>query len=109
MKSNIYTIIILIFSLLLTYLSVDNTLIFLGFPSIYFIWSLIFIIQFIVFIPSFIFKTEHYYDLTGGITFISSIILSLYIKGLVHEIDLRSILVSVMVLFGLLDLARFFF
>ena len=84
MKSNIYTIIILIFSLLLTYLSVDNTLIFLGVPSIYFIWSLIFIIQFIVFIPSFIFKTEHYYDLTGGITFISSIILSLYIKGLVH-------------------------
>ena len=109
MKSNLYTIIILIFSFLLTYLSVENSLIFLGFPSIYFVWSLIFIIQFVVFIPSFIFKTEHYYDLTGGITFISSIILSLYIKGLVYEIDVRSILVSVMVCGWAVRLSTFLF
>ncbi len=109
MKSNLYTIIILIFSFLLTYLSVENSLIFLGFQSIYFVWSLIFIIQFVVFIPSFIFKTEHYYDLTGGITFISSIILSLYIKGLVYEIDVRSILVSVMVSVWAVRLSTFLF
>ena len=109
MKSNIYTIIILIISFLLTYLSVENSLIFLGFPSIYFVLSLIFIIQFLVFIPSFIFKTEHYYDLTGGITFISAIILSLYIKGLVYEIDVRSILVSVMVCDWEVRLSTFLF
>tara|TARA_B100001769_G_C22073619_1_gene578032 strand:- start:714 stop:1592 length:879 start_codon:yes stop_codon:yes gene_type:complete len=33
-------------------------------------WGLIFGIQAIVFLPSFLFKTEHYFDLTGGFTFI---------------------------------------
>lgn len=33
-------------------------------------WLIIFGIQIIVFLPSFIFKTEHYFDLTGGLTFI---------------------------------------
>ena len=33
-------------------------------------WKIIFLIQLIGFIPSFIFKTDHYFDLTGGITFI---------------------------------------
>ena len=37
-------------------------------------WFIIFGIQVVVFLPSFIFKTEHYFDLTGGLTFISILI-----------------------------------
>ena len=33
-------------------------------------WGIIFGIQIVVFLPSFFFKTEHYFDLTGGLTFI---------------------------------------
>lgn len=33
-------------------------------------WFIIFGIQIVVFLPSFFFKTEHYFDLTGGLTFI---------------------------------------
>ena len=62
---------------------------------VYYLWAWIFAIQIVVFIPSFIFKTEHYYDLTGGITFISAIISSLFIRSIIYELDLRSILVSV--------------
>ena len=38
-------------------------------------WSLIFGIQIVIFLPSFIFKTEHYFDITGGLTFILILVL----------------------------------
>ena len=50
---------------------------------------LIFIIQIIVFIPSFIFKTEHYFDLTGGITFIIVILYAFYEKFQIIEFSVH--------------------
>jgi len=41
-------------------------------------WLIIFGIQIAVFLPSFVFKTEHYFDITGGITFISILIFLSY-------------------------------
>ena len=74
MKNNISyiitTFLLLFFSFLLGYLSsfsaVNNLFESIIIKSL----VLIFSIQFLVFIPSFIFKTEHYFDLTGGISFI---------------------------------------
>ena len=43
----------------------------LGFNSFKFLISIAVLIQFLVFLPSFIFKTEKFYDLTGSLTYIS--------------------------------------
>ena len=53
---------------------------------------LIYLIQLVVFLISFALKTEHYYDLTGGITYISVIVYTLYQKQLLGTLDFRSIL-----------------
>ena len=43
----------------------------LGFNSFKFLISMAVLIQFTIFLPSFIFQTEKFYDLTGSLTFIS--------------------------------------
>ena len=48
---------------------------------------IIFAIQFVVFLISFLFKTEHFYDLTGGITYITVVLFALYQQ---HYINTRS-------------------
>lgn len=41
-------------------------------------WCIIFGIQIVIFLPSFILKTEHYFDLTGGLTFLLVLIFLAY-------------------------------
>ena len=43
----------------------------LGFNSFKFLISLAVLIQFAIFLPSFLFQTEKFYDLTGSLTYIS--------------------------------------
>ena len=43
----------------------------LGFNSFKFLISVAVLIQFVIFLPSFLFQTEKFYDLTGSLTFIS--------------------------------------
>ena len=43
----------------------------LGFNSFKFLISMAVLIQFLVFVPSFLFQTEKFYDLTGSLTYIS--------------------------------------
>ena len=43
----------------------------LGFNSFKFLISMAVLIQFVIFVPSFLFQTEKFYDLTGSLTFIS--------------------------------------
>ena len=43
----------------------------LGFNSFKFLISMAVLIQFLIFVPSFLFQTEKFYDLTGSLTFIS--------------------------------------
>ena len=43
----------------------------LGFNSFKFLISIAVLIQFLIFLPSFIFKSEKFYDLTGSLTYIS--------------------------------------
>ena len=43
----------------------------LGFNSFKFLISMAVLIQFLIFLPSFLFQTEKFYDLTGSLTFIS--------------------------------------
>ena len=70
---------------------------------------LIYLIQLVVFLISFALKTEHYYDLTGGITYISVIVYTLYQKQLLGSLDFRSILLGVLILVWAMRLSSFLF
>ena len=112
---NIFSLILSIFVLLLIPFSLAYLA---SLNSISSIWEsilirsfiLIFIIQIIVFIPSFIFKTEHYFDLTGGITFIIVILYSFYEKFQIIEFfDFRSDILVLFILIWSLRLSLYLF
>ena len=80
------------------------------FPLIFYCFGLVFLIHFIIFIPSALFKTEKYFDLTGMIAFISVICYALYLKkGFVLEIDSVSIILSSLILIWTIRLGIFLF
>jgi steroid 5-alpha reductase family enzyme len=68
--------------------------------------ALAYLIQWIVFIPSYINRTEKFFDLTGGITYTTVIILSMLLSG---KTDLRSIVLSALVLAWAIRLSSFLF
>ena len=49
-----------------------------GIPVVMLCWAIAFAIQWVVFIPSFYYKTEHYFDLTGSLTYLLVIAVALY-------------------------------
>lgn len=66
-----------------------------GVPVFALLIALAFLIQIVVFIPSFIRQTEHFYDLTGSLTYIS---LTLLAVALSVPLDARSTLLAVLVI-----------
>ncbi|MDA8639623.1 DUF1295 domain-containing protein [Flavobacteriaceae bacterium] len=70
---------------------------------------LIYAIQLVVFLISYALKTEHYYDLTGGITYISVVVYTIYQKNLMGELDLRSIVLGSLILIWAARLSSFLF
>jgi steroid 5-alpha reductase family enzyme len=67
---------------------------------------LAFAINWLAFIPAAITQTEHYYDLTGGISYVTVTIAAVLLSG---ELDLRATLVAGMVLVWSIRLASFLF
>ena len=65
-----------------------------------------FAINIIAFVPSFLTKTEHYYDLTGSITYITVTLLAL---ALAETLDTRSVIAGIMVLVWAGRLGTFLF
>ena len=107
------TFIILASTYILSYLTTNylqtSTLEVFDISIVYYLWVWIFAIQIIVFIPSFIFRTEHYYDLTGGITYISTMVIALVLKNNYQSIDLISLLLGSMVIISATRLSLFLF
>lgn len=68
--------------------------------------ALAFAINWLAFIPSMLVQTERYYDLTGGITYITTTIVAVLLSS---ELDLRATLVAAMVMIWSLRLASFLF
>lgn len=68
--------------------------------------ALAFVINWLVYIPSAIARTEKYYDLTGGLSYVSVIVAAVMLSG---PLDLRAWLVAAMVLVWSLRLASFLF
>lgn len=75
-------------------------------PLFGFAVALTFIIQWIVFIPSFLNKTEHFFDLTGSLTFISVVLITLM---LIPEIYVRDIVIALLVVIWATRLGSFLF
>ena len=78
----------------------------LGMPLFMLSIGLAFIIQWIAFIPAFIFQTEKFYDLTGSLTYISITAAALILSG---SIDARSYILAGMVILWAVRLGTFLF
>lgn len=68
--------------------------------------ALAFVINWIAFIPATLQQTEHFYDLVGGITYISVTLVAVLLAS---DLDLRSTLVAAMVMVWALRLSLFLF
>ena len=77
-----------------------------GISLIYFCCAFIFLAQWLVFIPSYIFETEHYFDLTGSLTYVSVTLLAILFNV---DISLRDILLALLVWIWAFRLGSFLF
>ena len=77
-----------------------------GISLIYFCCAFIFLAQWLIFIPSYIFETEHYFDLTGSLTYISVTLLAILFTV---DISLRDILLALFVWIWAFRLGSFLF
>lgn len=68
--------------------------------------ALAFVINWLAFIPAALARTEHYYDLVGGITYLAVTTLAVALAG---QLDLRTTLVAAMVAVWALRLSTFLF
>ena len=70
---------------------------------------LIFVIQWIAYIPAFIFKTEKFYDLTGSLTYIAAISFALYSTNTPQNLDLGSLIIGIAIILWAIRLGSFLF
>ncbi len=77
-----------------------------GFPIFALAVGMAFVIQWLVFIPSYLLRNESFYDLTGSITYISVTVVALLLSP---EIDGRSILLLALVVIWAVRLGTFLF
>ena len=77
-----------------------------GFPLFALLVGLAFLIQWLVFIPSYIRQTEKYFDLTGSLTYISVTLIAVFLGPVV---DGRSILLMILVVVWAARLGTFLY
>jgi steroid 5-alpha reductase family enzyme len=77
-----------------------------GIPVFALLVGLAFLIQWLVFIPAYKFQTEKFFDITGGITYITLVVLAVLLSP---KLDVRSILLALLVAIWALRLGTFLF
>ena len=77
-----------------------------GFPLFALTVGLAFLIQWLAFIPAYLLQTEKFFDLTGGITYISVIVIAAFFSA---SLDGRSILLAALVTIWAIRLGTFLF
>ena len=76
-------------------------------PALFFqLAFLAFALQWLMFIPSWIFHTEKYFDLTGSLTYITLALLAMFVLG---NDDPRTILIGILVLIWAIRLGSFLY
>ena len=68
-----------------------------------------FVIQWIAYIPAFIFKTEKFYDLTGSLTYIATILFALFATGSFQNVQLGNLIIGIAIIVWALRLGSFLF
>ena len=105
-KNLFLSLIIIVFAFVLTTF-VDQNSVSYGSLSLFLLCTIIiFILQWIVFIPSYLLSTEHFFDLTGAITFITVSILAFLMNDFKN---LRQWIVLILILIWALRLGSFLF
>ena len=70
---------------------------------------LAFLIQWILFIPAYIFQTEKFYDLSGSLTYISVVLFCFYNNSDSNNINLGNLIISLMIIIWATRLGSFLF
>ena len=68
--------------------------------------SVSYLLHWLIFIPSYIFQTEHYFDLTGSISYLSALGLGFY---LAPSLDLRDFIIGILIAVWAIRLGSFLF
>jgi steroid 5-alpha reductase family enzyme len=80
-----------------------------GIPVFTLVVALAFLIQWLVFIPAYIYQTEKYFDITGSITYITMTGVALCYTRYSIPLDARSILIATLVIIWAIRLGTFLF
>jgi steroid 5-alpha reductase family enzyme len=79
-----------------------------GYPALIFIVAIGFLIHWLIFLPSFLIKTEKFYDITGTVAYLAMIGFAVYTVGSGPDaLTLRTQIVATMVIFWALRLGLF--
>ena len=96
----------LLLAMPIAYLGSQNGASFAGLPAFMLCGLVAFIVQWVMFIPAWIYHTEHYFDLTGSLTYITLTIFALLTAGLGNE---RALLIGALVMIWATRLGSFLF
>ncbi len=96
----------LLLAMPIAYLGSHNGASFAGLPAFMLCGLVAFIVQWAMFIPAWIYHTEHYFDLTGSLTYITLTIFALLTAGLGNE---RALLIGALVMIWATRLGSFLF
>ena len=68
-----------------------------------------FVIQWIAYIPAFLLKTEKFYDLTGSLTYIGTVLFALYATDSLNNLKLGNLIVGMAIIIWAVRLGSFLF
>ena len=100
---------VVIFALLFSWMISGESLIFNDHPALILLFGLSFLIQWIAYIPSVTLKTEKFYDLTGSITYITVMLISIYLASLFNVLSIPKIIIAGAIIIWALRLGSFLF
>ncbi|HIF75333.1 MAG TPA: DUF1295 domain-containing protein [Porticoccaceae bacterium] len=106
MKSIISIVVVLLFSSSIVLAGNQGSVSWGGMPLFMICASIGFILHWLVFIPAYIYQTEHYFDLTGSLSYIATLIAAV---NLHPNLDARDLVLSVMIAIWATRLGSFLF
>ena len=84
----------------------QNGALWMGLPLFALCCGIAFIVQWLLFVPAYVFQTERYFDLAGSLTYISLVVAALYLSG---ARDPRSLIIGGLVIIWACRLGSFLF
>ena len=94
--NKIINVIIALFSFLIAFGIAYST----GLSSVVMAVCLAYLIQWLLFIPAYVFQTEKFYDLSGGLTYITVVIFSLAVTSN-SGINLANLIIAIFIFFAI--------